>query len=189
MVQLKKEDFGADDIFAGMRFQREIERRAYAAAGGGYRAPIQLYKDFASDRNSSGFGEVIPSYACGTAFVPICEVLPFKAVEALKAAIPDMDRKLRGVNRRGNAVFFALADCKGGERRKRFSFRSLSVWGRKRLFGRNNKLRRRRLTHSGKNIRKIQKSLNYHILYTFKRYYILTKQTHTLKFFHMLLLS
>lgn len=96
MVQLKKEDFGAEDIFAGMRFQLEIERRAYAVAGGDYRAPIQLYKDFASDRNSSGFGEVIPSYACGTAFVPMREVLPSKVVEALKAAIPDMDKKLRG---------------------------------------------------------------------------------------------
>ena len=46
MVQMKKEDFGGG-LFDGIEFQRKIERRAYLA-GGGYRAPVQLYKDFAS---------------------------------------------------------------------------------------------------------------------------------------------
>lgn len=96
MVQMRKSDFGGDDLFAGMRFQREIERRAYAAGGRTYRAPVQLYRDFANDRVSCGFGSVEPTYAAGTAFAPLGEVLPRVAVEALKAAIPDMDRRLKG---------------------------------------------------------------------------------------------
>lgn len=96
MVQMRPEDFGSSDLFAGMRFQREIERRAYAAAGGGYRAPVQLYKDFAVGRVSSGFGEVLPTYSAGVGLVPLAEVLPRVAVEALQAAIPDMDRRLKG---------------------------------------------------------------------------------------------
>lgn len=96
MVQMRKSDFGGDDLFAGMRFQREIERRAYAAGGRTYRAPVQLYRDFVNDRVSCGFGSVEPTYAAGTAFAPLGEVLPRVAVEALKAAIPDMDRRLKG---------------------------------------------------------------------------------------------
>ena len=96
MVQMKKEDFGSDDLFAGMRFQREIERRAYNAAGGNYSAPVQLYRDFAVDKVSSGFGTVKPTYSVGTAFVPLGEILPSVAVDALKAAIPDMNRRLKG---------------------------------------------------------------------------------------------
>ena len=96
MVQMKREDFGADDLFAGMRFQREIERRAYEAGGANYFAPVQLYKDFAVDKISHSFGEVKPTYSAGSVFAPLNEVLPEIAVEALKAAIPDMGRRLKG---------------------------------------------------------------------------------------------
>ncbi|MDE7306772.1 MAG: hypothetical protein K2N33_05215, partial [Clostridia bacterium] len=96
MVQLKKEDFGADDLFAGMRFQREIERRAYIAGGKNYAAPVQLFKDFAKDKVSSAFGEVKATYSAVTAFAPLDMVLPKVALDALKSAIPDMDRRLKG---------------------------------------------------------------------------------------------
>lgn len=95
MVQMKREDFGGG-LFGGMEFQREIERRAFRAGGGGFKAPIQLYKDFANDRTSCALGEVKPTYAAGTAFAPLDCVLPKVAIDALKAAIPDMDRRLKG---------------------------------------------------------------------------------------------
>lgn len=96
MVQMRKEDFGANDIFAGMRFQREIERRAYEVGGANYSAPVQLYGDFAKDKISSGFKSVKPTYGAGITFAPLNEVLPTVTVQALKAAIPDMDRRLKG---------------------------------------------------------------------------------------------
>ncbi|MCD8201477.1 MAG: NAD(P)/FAD-dependent oxidoreductase [Clostridia bacterium] len=95
MVQMKRKDFGADDLFAGMRFQREIERKAFAC-GKDYSAPVQLYKDFKSNRVSSGYGEVTPSYPVGCTFAPLGEILPPVCVEAIKAAIPDMGRRLKG---------------------------------------------------------------------------------------------
>ena len=95
MVQMKSSDFG-EDVFAGMRFQRQIEQKAFEAGGRTYAAPVQLYKDFAVDRISSGFGEVKPTYAAGTVFAPLGEVLPEIATQAIKAAIPDMDRRLKG---------------------------------------------------------------------------------------------
>ena len=96
MVQLKKEDFGADDLFAGMRFQQKIERLAFEAGGRNYSAPVQLYKDFAADKVSDRFGSIVPSYSAGYRFTPLNEVLPSVAVDALKSAIPDMGKRLKG---------------------------------------------------------------------------------------------
>ena len=96
MVQMHRSDFGSEDLFAGVRFQRELERNAFVAGGENYRAPCQLFKDFAADRLSADFGEVKPTYAAGTAFAPLSQVLPKVAVQALKAAIPDMGRRLKG---------------------------------------------------------------------------------------------
>lgn len=96
MVQMRRTDFGDGDLFAGVRFQREIERKAFALGGGSYRAPCQLFKDFSKDRVSDGFGEIKPTYAAGTAFAPLAEILPRVAVDALKAAVPDMAKRLKG---------------------------------------------------------------------------------------------
>lgn len=100
MVQMRRSDFGGDDLFAGVRFQRAVERAAFALGGGSYRAPCQLFGDFAVDRLSAGFGEVRPTYAAGTVFAPLSEALPEVAVEALKAAVPDMARRLKGFDSR-----------------------------------------------------------------------------------------
>ena len=96
MVQLKREDFGADDLFAGMRFQQKIERLAFEAGGRNYSAPVQLYKDFARNRVSDNFGSITPTYSAGFRFVPLNEVLPYVVVDALKEAIPDMGKRLKG---------------------------------------------------------------------------------------------
>lgn len=95
MVQMNGSDWG-EGLFAGMEFQRAIERRAFLVGGGNYKAPVQLYGDFAKDRISCGFGSVKPTYASGTAFAPLNEILPAVAVDALKAAIPDMGKRLKG---------------------------------------------------------------------------------------------
>ncbi len=106
MVQMRREDFDGDDLFAGVRFQREIERRAFLCGGSNYRAPVQLVGDFLKDRNSSAFGQLVPTYSAGTAFAPVDEVLPKVACRALRAAIPDMAKRLKGFDA-GYAVLTA----------------------------------------------------------------------------------
>ena len=96
MVQMRRSDFGSDDLFAGMRFQEDIERRAFEAGGWTYRAPAITFGDFAAGRCSGTFGEVKPSYAAGVVCAPLDGVLPDVAAEALKVAIPDMNRRLKG---------------------------------------------------------------------------------------------
>ena len=63
---------------------------------------MQLVGDFLQDKVSAGFGEVQPTYAAGTAFADLREVLGNPIANALKSAILDMDRRLRG---------FACADA------------------------------------------------------------------------------
>ena len=96
IAQVTRGDFGDDTPLAGMRFQRKIEEAAYIAGGKNYAAPTQLLGDFLKDKTSSRFGEVQPTYAAGTAFADLREVLPLGVVDALKKAAVDMDRRLKG---------------------------------------------------------------------------------------------
>lgn len=96
IAQITPEDFGSELPLAGVAFQRKLERAAYAAAGGKYFAPVQLMGDFLAGRESYFFGEVKPSYARGTAFAPLESYLPPAVVSSLRAAVPDMDRRMSG---------------------------------------------------------------------------------------------
>ncbi len=96
IAQVTQADFGSEHPLAGVEFQRRLERAAYREAGGTYAAPAQLVGDFLNDKVSNRFGEVQPSYPAGTAFADLRNVLPLPVVNALKTAIADMDRKLKG---------------------------------------------------------------------------------------------
>ncbi len=96
IAQVTRADFEGDSPLAGMYFQRRLEGLAYEAGGKNYGAPVQLVGDFLADKGSSRFGEVQPTYAVGTAFADLRAVLPAPVVTALKGAIVDMDRRLKG---------------------------------------------------------------------------------------------
>ena len=96
IAQVKSADFGGEDPLAGIEFQRKLERAAFIAGGKDYSAPVQLVGDFLNDKTSAKFGEVLPTYEAGTSFVDLKTVLPASIVEALKLAIVDMDRRLKG---------------------------------------------------------------------------------------------
>lgn len=96
VVQVRRSDFGSEHPLAGVQFQRKLERAAFLTAGGNYRAPVQLAGDFLADKESYYFGEVKPSYAIGTSFVPMQAIFPRAITDAMKAALPDLDRKLAG---------------------------------------------------------------------------------------------
>ncbi len=96
IAQVTRADFEDGTPLSGMRFQQRLEGAAYIAGGGNYAAPVQRLGDFLRDRESSAFGEVLPTYAAGTAFADLRAVLPDFVVRALKAGATDMDRRLKG---------------------------------------------------------------------------------------------
>ena len=89
-------DLPGDDVLAGVALQRECERAAFTAGGGGYVAPAQLVGDFLHGEASSAGGSVVPTYPRGVAWGSIDGCLPPYIVETLRAAIPRMARHLHG---------------------------------------------------------------------------------------------
>ncbi len=96
LVSLKPEQFPEKDPLGGMRWQRELERRAFQFGGGGYEAPAQTVGDFLLRKPSSSVGEVRPTYLPGVRFGDLEQVMPKLITESLRAGIPLMERKLHG---------------------------------------------------------------------------------------------
>ena len=96
LVNVLPEDFGGDDPLAGVRFQQRWERAAFEAGGGDYRAPAQRVGDLLARRPSDGPGGVTPSYRPGVKWGRLDGCLPDFVTEAMREALPLLDRKLKG---------------------------------------------------------------------------------------------
>ena len=96
LVSVTPGDFPYAGPLGGAIWQREIERRAFEYAGGGYLAPAQLVGDFLAGRASAGPGRVAPSILPGVFWGDLREVLPGVVTSAMAEALPLLGRKLRG---------------------------------------------------------------------------------------------
>ena len=98
LVGITPDDFGYEGPLGGVQFQRDIEQAAYELAvkngGSPYQAPSQTVGSFLGA--GDGDGVVEPTYARGTVACDLHECLPPFVSRALEAAIPRLDRKLRG---------------------------------------------------------------------------------------------
>lgn len=95
LVPVYPSDFG-EGILDGVRFQEELEHRAFIAGGSDGKAPCTLYKDFAEGRISQEIGEVVPSYKPGIRFAELRDVLPDYVIDTLIEGISNMGRKIKG---------------------------------------------------------------------------------------------
>ncbi|MDE5753232.1 MAG: hypothetical protein K2H89_01610 [Oscillospiraceae bacterium] len=96
LVGIQPGDFGSEHPLAGMYLQREIEKKAFLAAGGNYAAPVICVGDFLKHRNSQKFGTVQPSYRPGTTFVSPDAYLPDFFCETLRQGIPELEKRIKG---------------------------------------------------------------------------------------------
>lgn len=74
VVNCHTTDYPAPDPLAGFSFQEDIERRAFAAAGGNWKAPAQNLVDFLSGKVSVDLNP--NSYKMGTAPVDLTAIFP-----------------------------------------------------------------------------------------------------------------
>ena len=95
LVTVNPNDFPEKDPLAGMRWQRNIEQKAYLAGGSTYRAPAQRVGDFLVNRPTAGSGPVQPTYKPGVTWCNLHDVLPEKVATALKIALPQLDGNLK----------------------------------------------------------------------------------------------
>lgn len=91
------------DVFSGVRFQQDLERKAYLMGGGNYVAPYQNAADFVENRES--FQPVTPSsYPRGTKSLNLRCLLPDDLCGNLAEALIAFDRRINGFLTLGTLV-------------------------------------------------------------------------------------
>ena len=103
LVNVMPSDLDGDDVLEGCKFQRDIEKKAYDAIGG-YFAPYQTVGDFLHNNNAEPKAE--PSYKPGVCKYNICDILPDFITDAIREALPLLDRKLNGFADDGAVLTF-----------------------------------------------------------------------------------
>ena len=96
LVNVNPDDLPGEDVLEGIRLQRELERAAFEAGGGGYVAPAQLLGDFLQGVSSSAAGSVAPTYPRGVRWGDVRSCLPEHVTQTLQDAIPLMGRQIYG---------------------------------------------------------------------------------------------
>jgi len=94
LAAVSPSDFPYAGILGGMEWQRELERRAYEAAGGGYRAPVQTAGSFLGAPHV--MDRVAPSYRPGVTEISLHNVLPPVIADTIAEALPRFGRRLKG---------------------------------------------------------------------------------------------
>ncbi len=96
LVGVAKDDYEDEGPLSGYAFQRQLESKAFRLGGGKYVAPVQLAGDFLAGRVSKKCGRVIPSIRPGYAWADLRYCLPEFVHYALREAIVDFGRKIKG---------------------------------------------------------------------------------------------
>ena len=81
LCDVRTEDFGSDDVLAGVRFQEKYERLAFRNGGGDFTAPSCSMDAFLNDTPEAA---------------KVRDSLPSFAAEAIREAVPDFARKIHG---------------------------------------------------------------------------------------------
>lgn len=97
IVSVTPEDFGGRDPLSGVRFQQDLEQKAYQMGGG--RIPQQLLGDFAQGKESHGYGAFSSVTKGNTAFAPLHELFSKEIQEAFLLGMEDFSRKISGFHR------------------------------------------------------------------------------------------
>lgn len=84
-----------EDTFAGVRFQRDLERKAFVLGGGNYVAPCQNAADFIANATSASF-VVSPSYSRGVRSVNLRTLLPKEISDDLASSLAYFNNRIKG---------------------------------------------------------------------------------------------
>ena len=97
LVNVVPEDFGSEDVLAGVEFQHKYERLAFEVGGRNYNAPAQRVGDFLKGKTSEGesVGVVKPTYKPQITLSDLSKCLPDFVVESLKEALPKFNKKIQ----------------------------------------------------------------------------------------------
>ncbi|MEG1050342.1 MAG: hypothetical protein RSE24_07365, partial [Oscillospiraceae bacterium] len=95
VVSVTPQDFG-NDFTKAVEFQRDLERKAFALGGGGYKAPAQTVDSFISGTGKLNIKTVQPSYPIGVTEAKLAAILPPFIASGIRGGIAAMNGKLKG---------------------------------------------------------------------------------------------
>ncbi|MBE6634655.1 MAG: FAD-binding protein [Ruminococcaceae bacterium] len=96
LVSLTPADFGSEHPLAGIDLQRRIERAAYIAGGGNFRAPAISMESFMKNEAPSLSKSLRASYPCGVTAARAEDYLPDFVTDSLRPGIADFDKWMPG---------------------------------------------------------------------------------------------
>lgn len=102
VVTVSPEDYGGEDVLAGMEFQRRLEEAAYAQGQG--KIPVQLLGDYLENLPSQTIGGVEPDLCGAYTLTNVREILPSYVGDAIAESIPAFDRRIAGYGRKDAVV-------------------------------------------------------------------------------------
>lgn len=99
IVTVSPEDYqsycaDADNALSGIKFQRDLEERAYQAGNGC--VPVQLFGDFCKNQPSKAPGSIRPQIKGRYTWADVRGIFPKALADALEAGITEFDKRIRG---------------------------------------------------------------------------------------------
>ncbi len=100
LVQVTPEDFGNHPL-DGIRYQQELEQKAFVLGGSNGCAPAQYTNDFLRRKPSSEHAGIQPSYARGVTFCDLHTLFDDTINEALEDGLRHFDQQIPGFSQKG----------------------------------------------------------------------------------------
>jgi uncharacterized protein len=94
VVTIPTDQFGSNDVLAGVHLQRQYEAKAFEAGRGDYFCPVQRVDDFLAGRLTDSLPP--SSYPRGCVTADIGNLVPPLIAKALHHGLPIMDKRWRG---------------------------------------------------------------------------------------------
>ncbi len=95
LVPVSSEEYG-EGVLDGIKFQEDIEHKAFIAGGSNGNAPAATYRSLIEKNIPEGFNKILPSYKPGVTPADLRDIYPDFIIETLEEGISLMGRKIRG---------------------------------------------------------------------------------------------
>lgn len=96
LIEVYPSDLDDNDILSGVKFQRELEEKAFLAGGKNYYAPVQKIGDILKGIESTSIGNIEPTFKPGVTPSDFKNIFPSFIYESIRLGIIEMDKKIKG---------------------------------------------------------------------------------------------
>ena len=96
LIEVYPSDLDDNNILSGIKFQRELEEKAFIAGGKNYYAPVQKIGDILKGIGSTSIGNIEPTFKPGVTPTDFKQIFPNFIYESIRLGIIEMDKKIKG---------------------------------------------------------------------------------------------